>query len=252
MKTGTANLRISYIGGGYDFPKFFEFNKVSILSEGLPIRVTCQVDGVSAKWDYPAKLFSGLGSSAARYLSFLRARFPYADFREIVEAAICMDNLQYGGWQDAIASAYDGIIKIVLERNDWSVYPIKDLELAFASYRKLYKIPVGQTEKRILTAMQCRSTSFVGMQELVRRGTEALLNGRFEEFGLLVKEGWTLKKSWHPDISNSIIEKMEAVAMEVSAWGWKVCGAGGQGYFLLIADPLCHKAFQEYYQLFEV
>ncbi len=38
MRSGTANLRVSYLGGGYDFPKFFKYQQVTILSEGCPSR----------------------------------------------------------------------------------------------------------------------------------------------------------------------------------------------------------------------
>ena len=32
MKTATANLRISYLGAGYDFPQFFEHTEVPIIT----------------------------------------------------------------------------------------------------------------------------------------------------------------------------------------------------------------------------
>ena len=54
MNTGTANLRISYIGGGYDFPRFFEHEPVTIISEGLPLGVS--YDG---EWRSPVSCYSG-------------------------------------------------------------------------------------------------------------------------------------------------------------------------------------------------
>ena len=38
MKEGFANLRVSYLGGGYDYPRFFKETPVVILSEGLSVR----------------------------------------------------------------------------------------------------------------------------------------------------------------------------------------------------------------------
>ena len=41
MSKGSANLRISYFGGGYDFPVFFREQPVFILAEGLNVTVRC-------------------------------------------------------------------------------------------------------------------------------------------------------------------------------------------------------------------
>ena len=34
MNRKTANLRISHLGGGHDFPQFFEHSEIRILAEG--------------------------------------------------------------------------------------------------------------------------------------------------------------------------------------------------------------------------
>ena len=108
---GSANLRISYIGGGYDFPRFFASQEVRIISEGLPLCVNCHKTlNNTIHWHLPKSLRTGLGSSAARHLSFIHAKFPAAPFRDQVSAAIHLDGLQAGGWQDVIASAYHGLI----------------------------------------------------------------------------------------------------------------------------------------------
>ena len=39
MSIGIANLRISYLGGGYDFPEFFREQPVYILAGGLAVEV---------------------------------------------------------------------------------------------------------------------------------------------------------------------------------------------------------------------
>lgn len=246
----TANLRISYIGGGYDFPKFFADRPVTILAEGLPVSVACEQEmdewGRGAwRWESPVDGFSGLGGSAARHLSFLRYHFPAAIFKALVNAAIVMDGLQNGGWQDAIAAAHDGFMKIRLYQNDWSVEPI---ETELHKYRRLYEIPVCNQRKNILSQMTCRESAFATMQGLVKQGQQALLRNDYADFGNCVKNAWHLKKRWHPDISNPVIQKMEKFAKDVGAWGWKVCGAGGQGYFLVIGSQHCHTLFEKEYK----
>lgn len=259
MMTGHASLRISYIGGGYDFPRFFEDREVHIISEGLPLSIECVAGNIglshsstqllSVKWDFPStNLGSGLGSSAARYLSFIRAKFPEAPQREQINAAITLDGLQAGGWQDTIASAYDGLIKIVLHKNDWDVHPLEGFGLSLHLYRNLYRIPVIASQKSILTSMRCRKSSFDKVQALVQDGEHALRSNDPKRFGEVVLAAWNLKKQWHTDISNSTIENMEQVASDAGAWGWKVCGAGGQGYFLIIGDEDCHEKIGRTYE----
>ncbi|MDE0401686.1 MAG: hypothetical protein OXL96_28155 [Candidatus Poribacteria bacterium] len=242
----TANLRISYIGGGYDYPEFFRDEQVIILSEGLPVQVQYNSEnGVVS----PVKEFSGLGASAARYLAILRYYSRYADFKTLVNLAIKRDVRQKGGWQDAIAAAHDGFIKITLYQDDWSVEPIAT---ELAQFRRLYEIPVCREPKNILSEMVCRESSFKTMQVLVNEGESALQNADFQTFGLMVTAAWNLKKQWHPEISNPVIEQMQTYAQDTEAWGWKVCGAGGQGYFLVIGDEQCHSQMSRRYECFEV
>ena len=250
MKSGSANLRVSYLGGGYDYPEFFKDHPVVILAEGLPLSVVYKVekDGFwrdVCRWISPVSKFSGLGGSAARHLSFLRYHFESVDFKELVNVAIVMDGLQRGGWQDAIASAHDGFIKIRLYQDDWSVELI---ETELHKYRRLYEIPVCSERKEILSEMTCRASSFDTMRTLVEEGESALQRDDYEAFGSCVKKAWGLKKRWHSDISNFAVQEMEDFARDVGAWGWKVCGAGGQGFFLVIGDSWCHSQMGEKYK----
>ena len=67
----SANLRISYLGGGYDFPQFFEHSEIRILAEGLPISVECKASESTATWQLskscrsPKNLSTGLGASSS-------------------------------------------------------------------------------------------------------------------------------------------------------------------------------------------
>lgn len=234
---GKANLRISYIGGGYDFPEFFDRESVTIISEGLPLCVS-----YNGEWESPVGCYSGLGASAARHLSYLRYYFPNAPFEKLVNVAIAMDGLQNGGWQDAIASAHEGVIKIVLYKEGWQVYPLKT---ELTQYRRIYRIPVVLKPKEILKNMKSRVWNFKNMRKLVHESERALLREDYIHFGNCVTETWCIKKRWHPDIANPVIAKMEGHAADCGAWGWKVCGAGGQGFFLVIGDTKCHKKFGE-------
>lgn len=247
-----ANLRISYLGGGYDFPEFFQEKPVYILAEGLNIEVRCVIEANTVRWEMPPNLGTGLGSSAAKHLSYLRAAYPESDPKLQVDVAILLDRLQSGGYQDSIAASHDGLMWICLAADEWqfSDFRTTDIDVDFSEFRKLYRIPVSTDRKHILTGMQCRSSSFTEMQALVHRGLDALLNRDFQLFGSIVRKAWEIKKQWHPDITNETIYAMESAADAADAWGYKVCGAGGQGYLLVIGDAVCHERMCEQYETF--
>ena len=255
MNRKTANLKISYLGDAYDFPQFFEHSEIRILAEGLPIAVECEASESTATWHLSKScgslkhLGTGLGVSAAKHLSFIRAQFPHAHWRDQIDAAIQLNGLQSGGWQDVIASAYEGLVVIVLHKNDWSVYPLPDLALVLHPYRRLYEIPVEDKERNIFVNTRCRESTCDEIQALTRSGIVALKEGNIAEFGKTVRHAWEIKKQWHPAIVNDEIAQMEKAISETGAWGWKACGAG---YFLVLGDAECHRYISKHYTQFEV
>lgn len=259
-KTAFASLRISYLGGGYDYPEFFATQPVFILSEATDVKISCtserNVSDASLRWHFPTRLGSGLGSSAATGLSMIRSKYPHASHQDQIDAAIHLERLQAGGWQDAIASGHRGIFLIRLFQNNWEVEHLdKKCLVHLKKYRKLYEIPDENLRKptSILKEMRHREVCLKQMQALVEQGRMALERLDFVDFGGSVRAGWDLKKAWHLGIETPVIEKMTLHAWKVAgAWGWKVCGAGGQGYLLVIGNEKCHEIMETLYCRFEV
>ena len=254
MDNAVANLRISYLGGGYDFPDFFKKTPITILSEGIGIQISCTLIDNQAHWSIPPKLGKGLASSAAKTVSMIRARYPSASHKDQINTAIQLEKLQHGGWQDPIASGQQGVFLIKLFQNDWKLDRFKPGCVALLKkYRRLYEIPAGRkVQHSILTEMHCRETSLELMQKLVHQGAMALNRFDIIDFGRTVRAAWEIKKRWHPNITNSMITAMEKAAKDAGAYGEKVCGAGGQGYMLILGDTTCHKEISRKYKQFEV
>ena len=57
------------------------------------------------------------------------------------------------------------------------------------------------------------------------------------EFGKLLKEAWTLKRSLSDLVSNSTVDDLMQSAMSAGAIGGKLLGAGGGGFVLLFVRP---------------
>jgi D-glycero-alpha-D-manno-heptose-7-phosphate kinase len=62
----------------------------------------------------------------------------------------------------------------------------------------------------------------------------AILRGDLKQVGNLLDQGWNLKRSTAPEVSNPEIDSMYEVALSEGAYGGKLCGAGGGGYLLLV------------------
>jgi D-glycero-alpha-D-manno-heptose-7-phosphate kinase len=62
-------------------------------------------------------------------------------------------------------------------------------------------------------------------------------SNRFDELASLLNESWKLKKLYAPSITNSTLEDLYDKAIHFGAQGGKLLGAGGGGFFLLVADP---------------
>jgi len=58
----------------------------------------------------------------------------------------------------------------------------------------------------------------------------ALLQGRLNDFGALLHEGWKNKKKMAAQISDPSIDEMYESARQQGALGGKMSGAGGGGY----------------------
>lgn len=64
----------------------------------------------------------------------------------------------------------------------------------------------------------------------------ALIAGELSEFGLLLHEGWEIKKRLSTKISNDRINEMYESARRNGALGGKITGAGGGGFLLLLCQ----------------
>ena len=65
----------------------------------------------------------------------------------------------------------------------------------------------------------------------------ALLAGELNQFGLLLHEGWEIKKRLSSKISNRNIDEVYEAALRNGAVGGKITGAGGGGFLLLFCHP---------------
>jgi D-glycero-alpha-D-manno-heptose-7-phosphate kinase len=83
------------------------------------------------------------------------------------------------------------------------------------------------------------------IRNLVEPMKAALLAGELQDFGLLLHEGWEIKKRLSEKISNARINEMYEAALQNGAVGGKITGAGGGGFLLLFCPPQHHQKVRD-------
>ena len=95
---------------------------------------------------------------------------------------------------------------------------------------KILNIQTGKTESQL--------------QEIVSLASEAVKSignqCSMQEIGELLAEGWRLKKSLSSGLSEKWLSDLIDKGLAAGAYGGKLMGAGGGGFFYFIAEPSQH------------
>lgn len=288
-------FRISFFGGGTDYPAWYREHPGAVLGTTIDkyCYITCRYlppffdhwsrviysrvenvrsldeiqhpsvreclrmlnvrEGVEIHHDADLPARTGLGSSSAFTVGLLHAlnalqgrmssKMDLAMSAIHVEQNLIRENV---GSQDQILTAWGGLNRIDF-RGDHQirVTPIiltserlqalqEHLMLVFTGLvrtasdiaeAQIQATPKRQRELELLCAM---------VDEAVRLLSE---NAALEDFGKLLHEAWTLKRSLTDRISTSAIDELYELARGAGAIGGKLLGAGGGGFMLLFVRP---------------
>lgn len=309
-------FRISFFGGGTDFPAFFNEHGGSVLGATINkylyvslnslerlvekrIRISySKLEVVDTPEELQHELArevlikhkallnngfvdintfadlpysSGMGSSSAFTVGFLNAFYMlhniYRSPGEIAREAIEVEReilKNAGGWQDQIHVAYGGFNRIDFSDNDFQVTPIAlnriqlnylesncllfftglirqsaDIqEKLFTRNEKIKDSAATLSEEKIELLQRMNLMVDEGMNILTRSETKEEL---LEAFGRKLHEAWICKKSLSDSVTNDEMEAIYNTAISSGAYGGKLLGAGGGGFFLFIAPPEKHQ-----------
>lgn len=206
---------------------------------------------------------TGLGSSSAFTVGLIQnmnARFgKYISKEQLAEEAcdIEINKLHEPiGKQDQFAAACGGLQvynfnptgfvsteKVLLQKDVLQTFQDHLLLLYTGKTRSAGSVLSEQKQN-----IQQNSDKFLilkDMVSLVDEGKKALYKADFNEFGRLLDLGWTLKKKMASKISDTELDDYYEKAKQKGAVGGKILGAGGGGFFLLLADPKKHDAITQ-------
>ena len=222
-------------------------------------------NGISITHDGDLPARSGIGSSSSFTVGLINALHEYlgnksiARFNLAVSAIDIEQNIigESVGVQDQIMAAYGGIKVIELSGANIKIRELRipdsyalDLEehimLGFSGISRLSEV---QAKKQVDSIKEGKSTKTLeAMQQLTNealRVFEHESNSSIKDIGLLLQEQWNYKKSLTDSVANSDINSIYDAAIQAGAYGGKLMGAGGGGFFMFLAPPETHQKIKD-------
>lgn len=195
--------------------------------------------------DLPAR--SGIGSSSSFAVALLLGlhkmhgeapdRMTLAREAIHLEREMCRES---GGVQDQLAAAFGGLNQIKMSADGFEVCPVQipesrkkqlqdNLLLAFTGFTRFSGIVSEEQQKKI----RDNTTALHEMRAMTDEALRLLTDGRTDDFGRLLHEEWTLKRTLSSQITTESIDALYAQMLREGAYGGKLLGAGNGGFLLL-------------------
>lgn len=187
---------------------------------------------------------SGMASSTRRAaLDMWGPRLPVGDPEKLAKILFCYDNppgtKEISGSQDAIGIVFPGLAKANYEGDYWpsSIERLQDeLALQFVEHA-LYLVTLGprHAEFDVLANTVFNRERAKALADPTEACWNAIKERDIVGFGRSIREAFEAQIAMFPNMMNDsvaqLIDKYKDVAL-----GWKLSGAGGGGYLILVAD----------------
>ncbi len=287
-------FRISFFGGGTDYPQWFKNYGGAIISTSINkyCYLNCRrlppffgyrnrivwsqietvndineimhpavrealkimhVDGIEIhhNGDLPSR--AGLGSSSSFAVGLIHALNQLTGGKSTkknlalsaihLEQQILSENV---GIQDQIAAAFGGLNKIEIKVDgSFKVSPIKItikrkqlLESSLLMFYTGISRNASDIAAEQIKQIPNKVDELRRIQSLTYEAIDILeSNKSLDEFGYLLHEAWTIKRSLSNLISPKFIDEIYGSALKAGALGGKLLGAGGGGFMLFYVSP---------------
>ncbi len=209
--------------------------------------------------DVPAG--TGLGSSSSLTVGLLNAMNAYkgkiCSPGYLAQTACDIEIKDLGhpiGKQDQYAAAYGGMNYIRFNSDQTvEVEPVPILPETRATLESHFLMLYTAKQRSANDILEKQTKGTADKRSVLRTMRDLagemknVLTGdvNYEEFGRLLHEGWTLKRSLGFGITNQHVDDWYEAARAKGAWGGKLAGAGGGGFLLIFAPPETHAGIVE-------
>ena len=199
---------------------------------------------------------SGLGSSSAFTVGFLNVinkilnipttRIDLAKNAIHVEKNLLNENV---GVQDQLHATFGGINRFDLSVDRFTISPVQVSGATLQALNHSMVLVHTGIARRATTAVQAQINATKAkaidqplsrMYEQVGEAVKILEQGGstlLADLGGMLDEAWRIKRGLTSNISNAEIDELYSLIKASGAYGAKLCGAGGGGYFLALIDP---------------
>lgn len=223
----------------------------------VPEGITVYYDG-----DLPAR--SGIGSSSSFTVGLLNSLHAFMNKPitkdELAKKAIHIEQNVIGenvGIQDQILATYGGVQLISMgPGNKWNTSPLdfffsRDYKNHFESHVMLgfsgvSRFAENQAKKKVDNIKNGLNFSLLSQMNSITE--EALLlfstQSEMKNIGHLMQENWLLKRNLAQGVTEKWIDDIYNKAIKNGAYGGKLMGAGGGGFFLFLVPPEKQESFK--------
>lgn len=256
-----SNCRISY--SETEIRKNSSQIKHEIIREGLKF---CKINNgieICTVADIPSS-GSGLASSSALAVGLLNAINFYKGIKvskkKLAEDASFLERTKCRkpiGMQDQYATAYGGFNKIKFFSNKVEIKKINISHKTiseFKNYLLLFYTGISRQADKILGKIERsgkKYSNFNLLSLMAKDFEKALLTKDYKTCGEILNESWRIKKSLNSKVSSLNLDNIYSKAIKAGAYGGKILGAGGGGFFLFIANPNDHQKIKIVLRNFE-
>ncbi len=187
---------------------------------------------------------SGMATSTRRAaIEMWGPRLPAGSPEKLAKILFCYDNppgtTEISGSQDAIGIIFPGLNKADYFGEYWPVRisTVHNEEVLQFVEQSLYLIPLGprHTDFHVLEGTQIDVSGARALSDAAEACWKAILDKDVQGFGRSVREGFEAQVAMFPNmLIDSMVELIDQYRDQ--ALGWKVSGAGGGGYLILVSD----------------
>jgi D-glycero-alpha-D-manno-heptose-7-phosphate kinase len=206
--------------------------------------------------DVPGK-GTGLGSSGALCAATMLALRTWRDFgtstQVLAVEAARIDREYGGGYQDAYAAAYGGLLDYTFTQAgahvDVVTHPPPVAYDNLGEHLLLIQIGAGRRAGAVLaTQQQAIATGalddlLLAQRDEVDEMRDLLVDSAWQRVGALMMRQWERKRTL-PGVTDAGIDAAITSGCAAGAYGAKLCGAGGAGFLLFVAPPDRHPAIR--------
>ena len=187
---------------------------------------------------------SGMASSTRRSaIDLWGPKLPIGNHEKLAKILFCYDNPPgtkiISGSQDTIGIVFPGLAKAYYEGEYWptKIEHVQDESLLQFVESSLHLISLGPryAEYDVLVDTTFSRELAKALAEAAEHCWDAILNQDVRDFGRAIRESFEAQVAMFPHMMN---ERIASLIDEYGdqAYGWKLSGAGGGGYLILVSD----------------